>query len=135
MIDPAARLAELRQRLRNLPQEQAAAGEAVRRLADESVTGRSSDRHVTMSANGHGTITGIQFSADALRRLDSQTLGERLTEAVNQCLEASELLQSDERQGGEQLDDMLDEAMDMFNHRMDGILGRLDEISDSLEND
>ncbi len=135
MTDPEARLAELRARLRDLPREQEAAGEAVRRLATETVTGRSSDRHVTVTADGHGTIVGIEFSADALRRLDSHTLGERLAEAVNLALEAAEQLQAEGRMSGAGLDAELDEAMDMFTHRMDGILSRLDEIGNRLETD
>jgi DNA-binding protein YbaB len=135
VTDPEARLAELRARLRDLPREQEAAGEAVRRLAAETVTGRSPDRHVTVSADGQGMIVGIEFSADAFRRLDSRTLGERLTEAVNRSLEAAELLQAESRMTGAGLDAMLDEAVDLFTHRMDGILGRLDEIGNSLEND
>ncbi len=135
MTDPEARLADLRARLRALPNEQEAAGEAVRRLATETVTAHSSDRHVTVSADGHGTIVGIEFSADAFRRLDSRTLGERLTEAVNGSLEAAEQLQAEGRTTGAGLDAMLDEAMDLFTHRMDGILGRLDEIGNSLESD
>ena len=133
VTDPEARLAELRKRLRDLPREQEAAGEAVRRLATETVTGRSSDRHVTVSADGHGTLVGIEFSADALRRLDSRTLGERLTEAVNLSLEAAERLQAEGRTTGAGFEAVLDEAMDMFTHRMDGILTRLDEIGDGLE--
>lgn len=133
MIDPEAILAELRERMRELPRARADAAETVRRLGEETVTRRSSDGHVTVSANGQGTITGIELSADALRRLDSHTLAEHLTAAVNACLDASESLQSDQRPGAEGLDETLDEAMDMFSHRMNGILDRLDQIGNSLE--
>jgi DNA-binding protein YbaB len=132
MTDSAARLADLRARLHDLPREQAAAAEAVRRLAEATVTGRSSDQRVTVSANGHGTVIGIEISADTLRRLDSHTLGERLTEAINRSLDAAERLQTDLRPKTEGFEAVLDEAMSMFDHRMDGILSRLDEIADGL---
>lgn len=131
MTDLEARLAELRQRQRNLPQEQAAAAEIVREIASTTVTGRSSDGRIGVTANGRGVITDVDLSADTLRRLDSRALGEGLTEAVNRCLDEAEALRP-QSTGALGLEECLDAAMDMFRHRIDGLLGRLDELGEGL---
>lgn len=132
MNDPEARLAALRRMLRDSPQRLAAARERVRDLERQTTAGASADDHVTAIADGHGRILRIDFSATALRRLDTATLGERIAEAVNMALGEAERLQEQLREDSSQ-DTALDEVTEAFNRRADALMHQLDEIDRSLD--
>ncbi len=131
MNDPEAALRRLRDLANSYPERLATAAAAAAERGRREVTGTSSDESVTVSAVGDGTITDVAFSATALRRLDSMTLGERATEAINKALDAAE----SQRPGTaeDSVESALDEALDTLNYRLDGVLGELDRIERSLE--
>jgi DNA-binding protein YbaB len=134
MRDPEAALAELRATMRAFPDQLAAATTRAQSLRDATVTGVSSAETVTVTATGQGQIVAVRFSAVALRRLDSQTLGEHIAEALNAAFEAAERLeQGDEGPPVSALEGTLDEASDAFTRQMDGLLAKLDDVERSLD--
>lgn len=130
MNDPEAALRRLDALARSYPERLAAAAAEAAEHGRQQVSGTSADQHVTVAADGHGTIIDVAFSATALRRLDTVTLGERAAEAINAALDAAERRRPAAKNT---LDRALDEALDTLNHRLDGVLGHLDEVERSLE--
>ncbi len=127
MTNPMQRLQHL---MDTFPQRLAEAQDRVAHIAEESVTGTDADESVTVTADGAGQIRDVTFDILALRQADNYTLGERITEATNAALVASESLRGSllAQEGPS-----LDEAQEMFNARMDGLLERLDHIDRSLD--
>lgn len=135
MSEIEERLAEVRGRLRDIPDERAAT-EEFERLAEETVTGTSHDGAVTVFANGHGTIDRIEFAPTALRGHDNHSLAEKVAEAVNQAFDAAQRLQQSrepvDRAGFER---DLDDIVDGFGERMEGLVARLDDVLRDLQGD
>ncbi|HEX6473371.1 MAG TPA: YbaB/EbfC family nucleoid-associated protein [Streptosporangiaceae bacterium] len=134
MSDPESALAELRATMRAFPDRLAAATSRAQSMRDATVTGTSAAETVTVTATAQGQVVSVRFSATALRRLDSQTLGEHITEALNAAFEAAERLQ----QGGEgtslaDLENTIDEASVAFTRQMDGLLAKLEDVERSLD--
>jgi DNA-binding protein YbaB len=130
MNDPEAALRRLNALKRAQHERLAAAAAEAAERGRRQVNGTSAGEHVTATADGHGTIISVTFSATALRRLDTVSLGERAAEAVNAALDAAE----SQRPAAENtLDSALDDALDALNHRLDSVLNRLDEVEQSLE--
>jgi DNA-binding protein YbaB len=130
MNDPEAALRRLDALARSYPERLAAAAAQAAERGRQQISGTSADEQVTVTADGHGTITNVAFSATALRRLDTVSLGERAAEAINAALDAAETRGP---AAESTLDRALDEALDVLNHRLDGVLGQLDEVERSLE--
>jgi len=133
---PEGSLAELRQLRQSVPQRQAAARAEA---AAQVLTGTSRDARVSVSVNGLGEVTGVSFSALALRGSDPARLGDHVAEAANTAFEKAGQYQRDQRRGGGGAGAPADpraagEAIvEMFSYRMDGLLGQLDEMSRNLE--
>jgi DNA-binding protein YbaB len=132
MNDPEASLKRLAELTRSYPERLAEARAKAAGLRDRQVSGESPDGEVTATADGEGTVTGVRFSATALRRLDTVSLGERATTAINAALDAAERRQDDEA-SGTGLDRALDEVLDNLNYRLDGIVSRLADVERTLE--
>ncbi|HEU5156903.1 MAG TPA: YbaB/EbfC family nucleoid-associated protein [Streptosporangiaceae bacterium] len=132
MNDPEAALRRLAELTRGYPERLAQARAKAAELRDEQISGASPDGDVTATADGQGTITGVRFSATALRRLDTVTLGERTTAAINAALDAAERRQAEDAEATG-LDNALDEILDNLNYRLDGIVSRLTDVERSLE--
>jgi DNA-binding protein YbaB len=132
MNDPEAALRRLDELTRSLPTRITEATAAAARHRRQEISGSSTDEMVTVTMDGAGTVTGVRFAAIALRRLDSATLGEHVTEALNAALDAAER-HHPASTGQDELDRSLDEVLDTLNYRLDGVLGRLDAIERSLE--
>ena len=130
MNDPESALRRLGALRRAAPERMAAAMAEAAEHGRRRFTGTSADEAVTATANGQGMIINVEFSTVALRRLDTAALGERAAEALNAALDAAE------RRGPaaeDALEQSLDEILDTLNHRLDGVLGRLDEVERGLE--
>ena len=95
------------------------------------LTGSSSGARVTVAVNGLGEVTGISFAALALRGSDLARLGTHVAGAVNAALEEAEQYQRARRRPG--TDPGGDVIVEMFRYRMNGLLGRLDEMSRHLD--
>jgi DNA-binding protein YbaB len=128
MNDPEAALRRLDALARSYPERLAAAAAQAAERGRQQISGTSADEQVTVTADG--PITNVAFSATALRRLDTASLGERAAEAINAALDAAETRGP---AAESTLDRALDEALDVLNHRLDGVLGQLDEVERSLE--
>lgn len=102
----------------------------VDRVAAERVTGVSAGDAVSAVATGAGSIVEIRVHPLAVRQLDNLTLGERVQEAVNAALDRAEALRP--HPGPAPTAD-LDAQLEMFEHRMDGLLERLDRLTRDLD--
>lgn len=132
MNDPEAALKRLAELTRSYPDRLAEARAKAAALRDEQVSGESPDGDVTATADGGGSITGVRFSATALRRIDTVSLGEQAAAAINAALDAAERQQSGAA-GTTGLDRTLDEVIDNLNYRLDGIVSRLTDVERTLE--
>jgi DNA-binding protein YbaB len=132
MNDPEASLRRLAELTRSYPERLAEAHAKAAGLRDQQVSGTSPDGEVTATADGEGTVTGVRFSATALRRLDTVSLGEQAAAAINAALDAAERHRADAA-GGAGLDRALDEVLDTLNYRLDGIVSRLADVERTLE--
>jgi DNA-binding protein YbaB len=130
MNDPEAALRRLDALARSQPERMAAAKAAADERGRQEIRAASSDEHVTVTADGHGTIISVEFSATALRRLDTLALGERAAEAVNAALDRA---QGQRPAADNTPDRAVDEALETLNQRLDGVLGELDEVERILE--
>jgi DNA-binding protein YbaB len=135
MNDPEASLRRLTEMTRSYPERLAEARAKATELRDEKVSGESPDGEVTATADGEATVTGVRFSATALRRLDTVSLGERTAAAINAALDAAERRRADaaDTAEGTGLDRALDEVLDNLNYRLDGIVSRLADVERTLE--
>jgi DNA-binding protein YbaB len=135
MNDPEASLRRLAELTRSYPERLAEARVKAAGLRDEKVSGESPDGEVTATADGEGTVTGVGFSATALRRLDTVSLGERTAAAINAALDAAERRRADaaDTADGAGLDRALDEVLDNLNYRLDGIVSKLADVERTLE--
>jgi DNA-binding protein YbaB len=115
-------VAELQRR--SVPQRAAAA---------QVLTGTSSGARVSVTVNGLGEVTGIGFAALALRGSDLARLGNHVAEAVNAALEKAERYQRARYRPGADPQAAGDVIVEMFSYRMNGLLGRLDEMSRNLD--
>jgi DNA-binding protein YbaB len=133
MNDPEAALRRLNELTRSLPARLAEATAQASEFERREVDGTSADETVTVTVDGAGTVTGVRFSAVALRRLDSTTLGEHVAEAINAALDAVERQQrpASAEDGG--FERALDEVLDTLNYRLDGVLSQLDRVERGLE--
>jgi DNA-binding protein YbaB len=133
MNDPEAALRRLNELAGSLPARLAVARTQAAELGRQEINGTSTDDTVTVTVDGAGTVTGVRFSAVALRRLDSATLGEHVAEAVNAALDAAERQQppASAEDGG--FERALDEVLDTLNYRLDGVLSQLDRVERGLE--
>jgi DNA-binding protein YbaB len=132
MNDPEAALKRLAELSRSYPERLAEARAQAAKWRDRQVSGDSPEGEVTATADGEGTITGLRFSTTALRRLDTVSLGEQATAAINAALDAAEAQRADAA-GATGLDRALDEVLDTLNYRLDGIVSRLTDVERSLE--
>jgi DNA-binding protein YbaB len=130
--DPEAAMKRLAELTRSYPERLADARAKAAGLRDQQVSGASQDGDVTATADGAGTVTGVRFSATALRKLDTVSLGERAAEALNAALDAAERDRADAADAGG-LDGALDEILDNLNYRLDGIVSRLTDVERNLE--
>ncbi len=133
---PEASLAELRQLRRSVPQRQAAArAQAVAQV----LTGTSRDARVSVTVNGLSEVTGVSFSALALHGSDLARLGNHIAGAVNAAFEKAGQYQRARHEGGGGAGALAgpraagDVIVEMFSYRMNGLLGRLDEMSRDLD--
>jgi len=94
----------------------------------QAATGSSSGARVSVTVNGLGEVTGVSFAALALRGSDLARLGNHVAEAVNAALEQAE--QNQRTPAPPAADDVI---VEMFSYRMNGLLGRLDEMSRNLD--
>jgi DNA-binding protein YbaB len=110
-------------------------------VAGQSVSASSPGRKVTVTANGSGEITGIEFGATALRGDDNLSLGGEIAAAVNRAFEAARRLHdtaadtapaSPAPPGGPDLAGVLHERVGAYNRQMDELDRRLDEVSRAL---
>ena len=132
MNDPEAALRRLAEVTRSYPDRLAEAREQVAGLRDQQVSGEPPDGEVTATADGEGTVTGVRFSATALRRLDTVSLGEQAAAAINGALDAAERRRADAA-GATGLERALDDVLDNLNYRLDGIVSRLADVERTLE--
>jgi DNA-binding protein YbaB len=109
-------------RRRSVPQRAAAA---------QVLTGTSAGARVSVTANGLGEVTGVSFAALALCGSDLARLGNHVAGAVNAALEKAEQYQRVRCRPDPQAAD--DVIVEMFSYRMNGLLGRLDEMSRHLD--
>jgi DNA-binding protein YbaB len=126
--DPGrASVAEFKQLGQSVLRRQAASrAEAV----VEVLTGTSSGARVSVTVNGLGGVTGMSFAALALRGSDLARLGNHVAEAVNAALEKAEQYQYARCRRPPAVDDVI---VEMFSYRMNGLLGRLDDMSRDLD--
>jgi DNA-binding protein YbaB len=108
----------------------AAAREDVQRIAAEQVTATAADGSVSVVATGAGAVLEVRVRPLAVRQLDNITLGERVQEAANSALDQVEALRP--RSSGAPLDG-IDAKLELFEHRMDALLDRLDRIARDLD--
>jgi DNA-binding protein YbaB len=94
------------------------------------LAGTSSGARVGVTVNGLGEVTGVGFAALALRGSDLTRLGNHVAEAVNAALEKAEQYQRARRRRPPAADDVI---VEIFSYRMNGLLGRLDEMSRNLD--
>jgi len=99
-----------------------------RAAAAPVLTGASAGARVRVTVNGLGEVTGVSFAALALRGSDLARLGNLVAEAVNAALEKAEQYQRARCRP----DPAGDVIVEMFGYRMNGLLGRLDEMSRDL---
>jgi DNA-binding protein YbaB len=130
MNDPDAALRRLDALARSQPERLAAAKAAAEEHGRQQVRATSSDEHVTVTVDGRGTIISVEFSATALRRLDTVALGERAAEAINAALDRA---QGQRPASDDTLDRAVDDALETLNQRLDSVLGELDEVERTLE--
>jgi DNA-binding protein YbaB len=97
----------------------------------QAATGSSAGARVSVTVNGLGEVTGVSFAALALRGSDLARLGNHVAEAVNAALERAEQVQRTRRRPAPPAAD--DVIVEMFSYRMNGLLGRLDEMSRDLD--
>jgi DNA-binding protein YbaB len=131
MNDPEAALKRLGDLARSYPERLAEARANAAGLREQQISGTTPDEDVTATVDGHGTITGMSFSATALRRLDTVALGEQAAAAINAALDAADR----QRAGGAGttgLDRALDGILDDLNYRLDGVIGRLADVERTL---
>ncbi|HEY2578229.1 MAG TPA: YbaB/EbfC family nucleoid-associated protein [Streptosporangiaceae bacterium] len=117
------------------------AEEVAEQLAEQSVSASSPGRKVTVTANGAGEVTGIEFGTTALRGDDNVSLAGEITAAVNEAFDAVHRLQDtvtgtpsagSAPAGGAELTDVLHERVSAFNRQMDELDHRLDEVAKEL---
>lgn len=104
---------------------------SVPRCGAPVLTGSSSGGRVSVTVNGLGEVTGVSFAALAQRGSDLARLGTHVAEAVNAALERAEQYQRARHRPG--ADPGGDVIVEMFRYRMNGLLGRLDEMSRHLD--
>jgi DNA-binding protein YbaB len=131
MNDPEAALKRLAELTRSYPERLADARAKAAGLHDRQAGGASPEGDVTATADGAGTVTGVHFSATALRRLDTVSLGEQAAAALNAALDAAERGRADAADATG-LDRALDEILDNLNYRLDGIVGQLTDVERTL---
>jgi DNA-binding protein YbaB len=132
MNDPEAALRRLDELARSYPTRLAEAGTRAAETSRRQVSGASPDDEVTVTADGQGMITGVSFSATALRRLDGVAIGERATAALNAALDAAERHRAD-AVASTDLDQALEEVLDNLNYRLDGLVSQLADVERNLE--
>jgi DNA-binding protein YbaB len=108
----------------------AAARQDAEQLATHHVTAAAADGSITVIATGAGTIVEVRVHPLALRQLDSLTLASRVQEAANAALDRVEELRPPA--GASPLGGV-DATLELFEHRMDGLLERLDGIVHELD--
>jgi DNA-binding protein YbaB len=108
----------------------AAARENAERIAAEHVTTTAADGSISVTATGAGAILEVRVHPLALRQLDNITLAERVQEVANAALEQAEALRPSSATSPL---DGIDAKLAMFEHRMDGLLERLDRIARDLD--
>ena len=99
--------------------------------AAQVLTGTSAGARVSVTVNSLGEVTGVGFAALALRGSDLARLGNHVAEAVNAALEQAEQYRRARYRPAPQAAE--DVIVEMFSYRMNGLLGRLDEMSRSLD--
>lgn len=73
--DTARKVDELRARMRQV-------GEALERLREQSVTGKSGDGKVSATVDGTGGLLAVNVSPEAMRALDHEQVGVAAREAI-----------------------------------------------------
>jgi DNA-binding protein YbaB len=117
-------------KLPSFPALAASAREYAEKITAERVDAASSDGSVAVTATGAGTIVEVRVRPLALRQLDNVTLAERVREAVNAVLDRVDALRPNLAVPSL---DGIDAKLELFEHRMDGLLGRLDRMVRDLE--
>ena len=119
----------------------ASAQQLAGQLTGQTVTVNSPGQKVTVTANGAGEVTGIEFGTTALRGDDNVSLAAEIAAAVNGAFEAACRLQDavtgtaaadSAAPGSPDLTGILHDRVSAFNRQMDELDRRLDEVSMGL---
>jgi DNA-binding protein YbaB len=117
--------------MRRLSETLAAQEERVAALTAEPVFGQAAEGKVAVRLSGTGEVEAVEIAPALLRSPDSAELAEQVVTATNGALEelASRVPAVEPPDAGFA---EIDAALDAFNAKMDGLLGKLDEIERQL---
>ena len=101
-------------------------------LAAQEFTASSPDERVTAVVNGSGELLRLEVSALATRGDARASVGAVVVQTVNAALASVEAARRALLPGSDEVAAKLDALTEQFGARMDGLLGRLDEIGRRL---